>query len=203
MRTRELRQSAIVLEDFDGATPDRPLLCLNARGHSIHQPFMEVVMKLWSAAALVAPQKFPLILFAIAAAAACSSPMAFAQGEAGPRSGTEAAVQCLLRQGADHCEHLFVGKAMLAAQPWVWQDPKRDFNRGSLVFSKYFGQASPSNVFDEKILHAQMTDEMDIYDVKFAHLEWSIYVAPAGTDGKIHYLAIRLYPPHDLNQLQT
>jgi hypothetical protein len=47
-----------------------------------------------------------------------------------------------------------------------------------------------------------MADEMDIFDVKFAHLEWTFYIAPADADGKIHYLAIRLYPPHDLNQIR-
>jgi hypothetical protein len=72
-----------------------------------------------------------------------------------------------------------------------------------LEWSKYWGQASSANVFDEKVLHRQMTDEMDIFDVKFAHLEWTLYIAPADADDKIHYLAILLYPPHDLNQLRT
>jgi hypothetical protein len=129
-------------------------------------------------------------------------PAAFAQTGNAPRTGTDAALQCLLRQGPQGCEKMFVGKAMLAAQPWVWPNPGRDFNRGPLEDSKYWGQASSANVFDERVLHNQMTDEMDIFDVKFTHLEWTIYIAPADTDGKIHYLAIRLYPPHDLNQLR-
>jgi hypothetical protein len=149
-----------------------------------------------------APKKFALTAFAIAAIAVCLSPPAFAQSEAGPRSGTDAALQCLLRQGPKGCQQMFVGKAMLAAQPWVWDNPRRDFNRGPLEDSKYWGQASSTNVFDERVLHVQMTDEMDIFDIKFAHLEWSFYIAPADADGKIHYLAIRFYAPHDLNQLR-
>ena len=47
----------------------------------------------------------------------------------------------------------------------------------------------------------QPTTEMDIFDVKFAHVEYSIYVSPADADGKIRALAIRLYAPHDLLQL--
>ncbi len=157
-------------------------------------------MKLWSGAASNNLKKFLLAI--LAAGAVCFSPSAFAQSEASPRSGTDAALQCLLRQGPKGCEEMFVGKAMLAARPWVWENVNRDFNRGPLDDSKYFGQASANNVFDEKVLHAQITDEMDIFDVKFAHLEWTIYIAPADADGKIHYLAIRLYPPHDLNQLR-
>jgi hypothetical protein len=140
-------------------------------------------------------------LFAtLAGITVCFSSSAFAQ--TGPRSGTEAALQCLLRQGPKGCEKMFVGKAMLAAQPWVWENPGRDFNRGPLEGSKYWGQASSANVFDEKVLLRQAADEMDIFDVKFSHLEWTIYIAPASADGKIHYLAIWLYPPHDLNQLR-
>jgi hypothetical protein len=140
------------------------------------------------------------LLLTILAAAVCFAPPAFAQS--GARSGTEAALQCLLRQGPKGCERMFVGKATLAAQPWVWENSKRDFTRGPLIESKYWGQAASTNVFDERILHQQMTDDMDIYDVKFAHLEWSFYIAPADADGKIRYLVIRLYAPHDLNQLR-
>jgi len=156
-------------------------------------------MKLLSGTTL--PKKF--VAAAVTGIAVCFSSLAFAQSQSSPRSGTDAALQCLLRQGPQGCEKMFVGKAMLAAQPWVWQNPSRDFNRGPLEFSKYWGQASSANVFDEKVLLRQATDEMDIFDVKFAHLEWSIYIAPAGADGKIHYLAIKLYAPHDLNQLRT
>jgi hypothetical protein len=140
------------------------------------------------------------LLATLAGIAVFFSPSAFAQG--GARTGTEAALQCLLRQGPKDCQQMFVGKAMLAAQPWVWDNPGRDFNRGPLEWSKYWGQASANNFFDERVLLRQMADEMDIFDVKFAHLEWTFYIAPADADGKIHYLAIRLYPPHDLNQIR-
>jgi hypothetical protein len=162
----------------------------------------ESVMKLLPSMASIAPKKLLLTTVAVAAIAVCFSLPAFAQGGAGPRSGTAAAVQCLLRQGPKGCERMFVGKAMLASQPWVWENSSRDFNRGPLERSKYWGQASPTNVFDVKALLRQAADEMDIFDVKFAHLEWTIYIGPADADGKIHYLAIWLYPPHDLNQLR-
>jgi hypothetical protein len=47
----------------------------------------------------------------------------------------------------------------------------------------------------------QPADEMDIYDAKFAHHEYTFYIAPAGADGKIHALAVRYYAPHSLDQL--
>jgi hypothetical protein len=141
-------------------------------------------------------------LAALAAAAAiCFSPLAFAQGGAGPRPGTEAGLRCLLRQVPQSCEQMFVGNATVAARPWVWPNLKRDFNRGPLQDSKYFGRASAENIFDQKILIREATDEMDIFDVKFAHAEWSFYIGPADADGKIRYLAIRPYAPHDLRQI--
>jgi hypothetical protein len=162
----------------------------------------EAIMKFLSDTASNDLKKFLLAAFAVAATAVCLSPLAFAQSKTDPRPGTAAALQCLLLQGPKGCEHVFVGRATLAARPWVWPNPRRDFNRGPLEWSKYWGQASSTNVFDERVLRVQMTDEMDIFDVKFTHQEWTIYIAPADANGKIHYLAIRLYPPHDLNQLR-
>ena len=156
-------------------------------------------MKPWSDTAPNDLKKF--LLATLAGIAVCLSPPAFAQSGASPRSGTEAALQCLLGQGPKRCERMFVGRAMLAAQPWVWPNLTRDVDRGPLEWSKYWGQASSKNVFDERVLQSQMTDEFDIFDIKFAHQEWTIYIAPADADGKIHYLAPRFYAPHDLNQL--
>jgi hypothetical protein len=133
-----------------------------------------------------------------AALAACFSSPALAQAA---RPGTEAALQCLLRQGPPGCQDMFVGKATGPARPWVYANPNRDFNRGPLQSSQFFGQASHNNVFDERVLRRQVTDEMDIYDVKFAHNEWSVYIAPADADGKIRYLSIEFYAPHDTNQI--
>src|ERR1700690_1385876 len=104
-------------------------------------------MKLWSGTASNNLKKI-LLALAVGAIAVCFSPLAFAQS--GPRTGTDAALQCLLRQGPKGCEQMFVGKAMLASQPWVWENPGRDFNRGPLEESKYWGQASSTNVFDER-----------------------------------------------------
>ena len=120
----------------------------------------------------------------------------------GPRPGTVAAMQCLVRQGPNGCEKVFVGAAWVVARHWVFQDPDRDFKRGPLVFSNYWGRASESNIFDVKILVKQPTTEMDIFDVKFAHVEHTFYISPADADGKIRAVAILLYAPHDLLQVQ-
>lgn len=98
---------------------------------------------------------------------------------------------------------MFVGRAWQAARPLVFENARRDFNRGPLVASDFWGRASESNAFDARILIDQPTREMDIYDVKFAHFEYSYYIAPPNADGKINALAIRLYAPHDLLQIHS
>jgi hypothetical protein len=119
----------------------------------------------------------------------------------GPRPGTVEAMRCLVRQGPAGCEKMFQGGARVTAMPWVFENPDRDFKRGHLIFSNYWGRASNSNIFDARVLINQPTTEMDIFDVKFAHIEYSFYTSPPDADGKIRALAIRLYAPHDLLQL--
>ena len=85
--------------------------------------------------------------------------------------------------------------------PWVFDNPDRDFKRGHLVSNTYWGRASDSNIFDARVMTNLPTTEMDIFDVKFAHIEYSFYISPADADGKIRALGIRLYAPHDLLQL--
>jgi len=97
---------------------------------------------------------------------------------------------------------MFVGRAWTAARPWVFEDPNRDFKRGPLVSSNFWGWASKGNVFDARIMISQPVTEMDIFDVKFAHINYSFYISPADQNGKIRGLAIRLYAPHDLLQIQ-
>lgn len=120
---------------------------------------------------------------------------------AGPRPGTVEAMQCLIRKGPAGCERTFQGGARTAAMPWVFQNPDRDFKRGPLVSSSYWGRASDSNRFDARILTSQPTKEMDIFDVKFSHVEYTFYISPADADGKIRALAMPLYAPHDPLQL--
>ena len=98
---------------------------------------------------------------------------------------------------------MFKGSAWVTARSWVFEDPERDFKRGALVFSNFWGRASDSNIFDAKVLINQPTREMDIYDIKFAHVEYSFYIAPADADGNVRAVAIRLYAPHDLLQVQN
>lgn len=120
----------------------------------------------------------------------------------GPRPGTVEAMRCLVRQDtSDACKTMFQGGARKIAMSWVFQNPERDFKRGRLISSSYWGRASDTNRFDAKILTNQPTREMDIFDVKFAHVEYTFYISPADTDGKIRALAIPLYGPHDPLQL--
>jgi hypothetical protein len=119
----------------------------------------------------------------------------------GPRPGTVEAMQCLVRQGPAACKTMFRGGARTAAMPWVVENPDRDFKRGPLLSSSYWGRASDSNRFDARILIHQPTTEMDIFDVKFAHVEYTFYISPADADGKIRALAMPLYGPHDPLQL--
>jgi hypothetical protein len=139
-------------------------------------------------------------LLAIAAFAASLQPLAFAAAQ-GEGRGTGPAVQCLVRQGPKGCETMFIGSARTAARPWVYANNGRDFERGPLEFTKYFGEASQSNVYDAKVMIRSSSREMDIYHAKFAHHEWTFYVSPPDENGKIRDLTIRLYEPHDLNQL--
>lgn len=144
-------------------------------------------------------KKLALLLLAFLTAS-LPSPSAMADpspAASGPRHGTVEAMQCLVRQGAAACEKMFQGGARVTAMPWVFENPNRDFKRGPLVSSNYWGRASESNIFDAKAMINQPTTEMDIFDVKFAHVEYTFYISPADADGKIRALAIRLYAPHD------
>ncbi len=120
---------------------------------------------------------------------------------AGPRPGTVEAMRCLTRQGPAGCNEMFRGSARKVAMPWVFQNPDRDFKRGALLASRYWGRATDTNRFDAKVLIRQPAKEMDIFDVKFAHVEYTFYISPAEADGKIRALAILLYAPHDPLQL--
>src|SRR3954471_1145843 len=92
-------------------------------------------------------------------------PSAMAEPAAlGPRPGTVEAMQCLVRQGPRQCEHMFQGGARNTAKSWVISDQDRDFRRGPLRSSSYWGRASDSNRFDARILTNQPTREMDIFD---------------------------------------
>ena len=149
--------------------------------------------------------KASLLLSAILAASLpCPAAMAEpAPAASGPRPGTVEAMKCLVRQGPAGCEKMFKGSAWVTASSWVFEDPNRDFKRGALVFSNFWGRASDSNIFDARILINQPTREMDIYDIKFAHVEYSFYISPADADGNVRAVAIRLYAPHDLLQVES
>ena len=128
--------------------------------------------------------------------------LAFADTGPAPRPGTMEAMHCLLRQAPRGCETIFVGGARVTAKSWVFDNPDRDFKRGALTSSSYFGPATAASIFDVKILNTQPTREMDIYDVKFAHVEYSLYIAPPDAEGKINALAISLYGPRDMHRLE-
>ena len=122
----------------------------------------------------------------------------------GPRPGTDEAMRCLVRQGPKGCEKVFVGGAWMSAMPWVFDNnADRDFKRGPLVSSTYWGRASEANMFDVKAMRDKPTKEMDIFDIKFAHTEYTFYISPANDEGKIRAVTILLYAPHDPFQVSS
>jgi hypothetical protein len=118
-----------------------------------------------------------------------------------PRPGTVEAARCLVRQGPAGCEKVFQGRAWVTARSWVFANVNRDFKRGAFVSSNFWGRAADSNIYDARAMIHQPTSEMDIFDVKFAHVKYTFYISPADADGKIQALAILLYEPHDRLQL--
>jgi len=121
------------------------------------------------------------------------------------RPGTAQAMQCLLgyQQGLVDCRKMFRGSAQTLATPWVFVNAERKFQRGPLVSNSYWGRASESNMFDVKAMLGKPTREMDIYDVKFAHIEYTFYISPADAEGKIRALTILPFAPHDPLQVSS
>lgn len=130
-----------------------------------------------------------ILITAVSAFLFSTSAMAESSQAEGPRPGTSDAVQCLNREGLKGCETVFVGQARSMARFWVFQNPNRDARRGSFVSSTYEGRATGSNYMDAKVLSDLPTKDMDIFHVKFRRTEYTFYVAPPDTDGKIHALA--------------
>jgi hypothetical protein len=58
-------------------------------------------------------------------------------------------------------------------------------------------------MFDVKAMIGKPTKEMDIFDVKFAHVEYTFYISPADAEGKIRALTVLLYAPHDPYQVSS
>ncbi|MEO6022484.1 MAG: hypothetical protein ABIP64_05095 [Burkholderiales bacterium] len=121
----------------------------------------------------------------------------------GPRPGTVEAMRCLVgvRQERADCIKIFRGGAQTTAMPWVFVDAGQKFQRGPLVSSTYWGRASDANMFDAKAMRGKPTKEMDIFDVKFAHTEYTFYISPADAEGKVRALTVLLYAPHDPFQI--
>lgn len=139
-----------------------------------------------------------------------SLPLPFAMADqpapaSGPRPGTAEAMQCLtgVRQDFDECLRMFVGSAQTVAKPWVFINAAQKFDRGGLKFSSFWGRASEANMFDAKAMRGWPVREMDIFDVKFAHTEYTFYISPADAEGKIKALTILLYAPHDPFQVTS
>ena len=136
--------------------------------------------------------------------ASLPSPSAMADqspAASGPRPGTVEATRCLVRQGPAGCEKMFQGGARKVAMPWVFPNLNRDFKRGALVSSNFWGRASDSNIYDARAMINLPTKEMDIFDVRFDHIKYTFYISPADAEGKIRAVGIRLFEPHDPLQL--
>ena len=146
----------------------------------------------------------PLLLSAFfTASSLSSSAMADSSPASGPRPGTVEAMQCLVGQRPLKCGEMFQGQARPIATPWVFVSAEQNFQRGPLVSSNFWGRASEQNMFDVKAMLGKPTKEMDIFDVKFAHVEYTFYVSPAEADGKIMALTIWRYAPHDPYQVSS
>jgi hypothetical protein len=83
----------------------------------------------------------------------------------------------------------------------VFANPNRDFKRGALVSSNFWGRASDSNIYDASVMTGLPAKEMDIFDVRFDHIKYTFYISPADAEGKIRAVGIRLFEPHDPLQL--
>jgi hypothetical protein len=134
-----------------------------------------------------------ILTIALTASLLSTSAMADLSPASSPRPGTVEAMQCLNHHGPKGCETMFVGQARLMAQPWVFQNPRRDASRGSFVSSNYEGRATGSNHMDAIIMSTLPAREMDIFHVKFSRAEYTFYVAAPDADGKIHALAIPVF----------
>jgi hypothetical protein len=88
---------------------------------------------------------------------------------------------------------MFVGGAQVNSRPWVFVSADQNFQRGPFLSSNYWGRASGANIFDAKAMRGRPTKEMDIFDVKFAHYEYTFYISPADARGKIR--ALNYAPP--------
>jgi len=102
----------------------------------------------------------------------------------GPRPGTAEAVQCLLRQSPPACEQMFVGKASQVATAWVYVSAEQNFNRGPLISSNYWGRGSDVNIY-LKSPGIIPKANLDVFDIKFAHRNYTFWISPPDADGKI------------------
>ena len=102
----------------------------------------------------------------------------------GPRPGTVEAVQCLLRQSPPACEQMFVGKAGQVATAWVYVSAEQNFNRGPLISSNYWGRGSDVNIY-LKSPGIIPKANLDVFDIKFAHRNYTFWISPPDADGKI------------------
>ena len=118
----------------------------------------------------------------------------------GPRPGTVEALQCLVHQGPPACEGMLLGGARLSANSWGFRNHNAEWQRGPVVSGNFRRRATTANGCDAMVLTNRPTNEMDIFDVKFAHgVGFTFYISPADANGKIDALSISLWP-HD-NQL--
>ena len=152
-------------------------------------------MKLFSGKAFIATKN--LAFASLAVAAAGLAPVALAETNAAPSPETATALKCLLKNGQDGCDQVFVSSARLAARPWIGQNSNRDFRLGALLSANYALTKTGDDVYIAKFLHSRTTD---LYDVKFKNQELTFYISRPETDGKIRYLLIRNGGPNPADE---
>jgi hypothetical protein len=110
-----------------------------------------------------------------------------------PRPGTAEAVRCLVGQGPSGCLAMFQkGRSQTAAIRYVGENPERAFETGRVLSIAYWGR-------DTKSL-ARPSGEADVFDVKFARREYTLYIG--GANGKTRDWTFCPNPPSEARRLR-
>lgn len=112
---------------------------------------------------------------------------------------TATAMLCLLEHVGDRCKYNFGGGARLAARPWLYWSPNRQFDLGTLVSATYAG-TQLQNAHTTKALSANAAD---VYYVKYRHQDLTFYIVPPDANGDILYMLVRSGTPADAKTQPT
>jgi hypothetical protein len=86
------------------------------------------------------------------------------------------------------------GRAQTTAIRWISLSPEWEFDRGPFVSSTYWGRDTKPGIRPDQ--------QGDVFDVKFAHKEYTFFVLSADANGKIRSWSFGMNPPSDQRQLR-